>query len=239
MEGAGSRSHLSVSLIACLGVLQFVVLLGAAILLYPGGTLTDRTTVGYSLSGNYLSDLGRIEAWSGVRNSSRIPFTFAMCGLGISLAPLLVMFPRTRERGHLAVVLSGFSACAGLIGLGLTPYDRYFGMHHVFLVFFLASMLAMLVACWIGQQKEDNLWFTGGTLVLGGTIVSYALAGSHSRFIVTQKLTAGLAVVWILVVVWRVATFTVESIYVSRSRLKAEQQANRYMKSLERDYRRH
>ncbi|MEP6766190.1 MAG: hypothetical protein ABJB66_17900, partial [Gemmatimonadaceae bacterium] len=41
----------------------------SAMLLYPGGTPLDHTTAGYSLSQNFLSDLGMTVSYNGLPNS--------------------------------------------------------------------------------------------------------------------------------------------------------------------------
>ena len=38
---------------------------GIAMLLYPGGTARDRDTVAYSVTRNFLRDLGMTVAWDG------------------------------------------------------------------------------------------------------------------------------------------------------------------------------
>jgi len=45
-----------------------VALAGIAMLLYPGGTLHDPSTTGYSFFQNFLSDLGGTVAWGGQPN---------------------------------------------------------------------------------------------------------------------------------------------------------------------------
>ena len=50
---------------AIIGFLIFNIL---AMLTYPGGTLHDSSTVGYSFFNNFLSDLGRFISWDGSHN---------------------------------------------------------------------------------------------------------------------------------------------------------------------------
>ena len=46
----------------------FILLNILAMLTYPGTTLHDKSSIGYSFTNNFLSDLGRFISWSGEQN---------------------------------------------------------------------------------------------------------------------------------------------------------------------------
>ena len=89
------RVRIFISVVACLGLLQFLLALAYAITHYPGG---------YSFFGNFLSDLGRTRA-SGEDNMlcSQV-FNRSIVALGLSLLPFFALVPSTlgsspRRRG--------------------------------------------------------------------------------------------------------------------------------------------
>ena len=49
-------------------IIAFIVFNILAILTYPGGTLHNQSTSGYSFFHNFLSDLGRFISWNGSHN---------------------------------------------------------------------------------------------------------------------------------------------------------------------------
>ena len=62
-----------------IGLAAAVVLTAVAMFLYPGGTLFDRTSRGYSFFENSFSDLGSTVAWNGQSNpGSSIEFAAAI-----------------------------------------------------------------------------------------------------------------------------------------------------------------
>jgi hypothetical protein len=56
--------------VSCFGVVQFLCLCLLATAAYPGGTIAEHNTAGYSFSENFLSDLGRSVAWCGESNTT-------------------------------------------------------------------------------------------------------------------------------------------------------------------------
>ena len=111
--------------------LLFVVLTFIAMFLYPGGTLTDPTTTGYSFCQNFFSDLGRLQARNGQPNpASAMLFTTALTLAGSGLILFFLAF-RQFFRSSTPVKLlstlgSGFGTIAGLcfIGVAWAPADR-------------------------------------------------------------------------------------------------------------------
>ena len=107
-----------------------VVLIVLAMFLYPGGTLRDSHTTGYSFSQNFLSDLGMTVTHGGQSNrlGARI-FTASFGLLALSLVGCAVGFmrfhataPRARSlatAGAIGVLIVG----AGLLGAAVSPAD--------------------------------------------------------------------------------------------------------------------
>jgi drug/metabolite transporter (DMT)-like permease len=132
------------------------VLTGVAMLLYPGGTLLNPSTHGYSFFQNSLSDLGSTVAWGGQPNSRAAQLLtagfgiLALAGVGcfIALVRLYSCSQMTLWLARTAGV-AGCLSCAGLIGASLTPEDGNLALHGRFtLLAFGAFLLAILLFAW-------------------------------------------------------------------------------------------
>lgn len=227
-----NRSHFLLSVAAWCGMLQFLVGTYWAMEVYPGG---------YSLGGNFLSDLGRTVSASGAANPSCVLFNVSVVILGTALLGFFVFVPAMIEERKWWIRGPGVLSAAGVVGIGLTPYDKFFGPHIVALVMWLGPMVVLLLAH-LATTADTSRSAILTRLVALATILAvfgYACAGFHDGRVFMQKVTAGLAIVWFLAIaspfspVYRTA-FT----YISQRRVLAERQALKYMKTLERGYRR-
>lgn len=147
--------------IACLGVLQFLVFATLAMNAYPGGTRDDAHTDGYLFFENYLSDLGRTQAWSGDDNTaSALRFNTSIIVLGATLVPFFVFLPThapDRRFTLAAAACFGVISAIALIGLGRTPYDINSTGHHTALFVWVTSLsVAMLLHFWALLQSEES-----------------------------------------------------------------------------------
>jgi hypothetical membrane protein len=228
-----SRRHLIVSLVAFLGIAQFLVAVTMAIRRYPD------MFGGYSISNNFLSDLGCSQTWWGGDNSaSAAIFNRSAVILGVSLLPFFWILPTTIGRLRKLVWLSGTLSASGLIGIGLTPYDLYFAAHNTALVLWIGPMFVLLVVHLIalGMDQQVSPFKTAATLALLCAILMYALGGTHSQYVIMQKLTVGVAIIWFCMIGTSVAG-TVVQVVSSRRRI-VEQQAEQYIETLQHGYRR-
>lgn len=76
-----------------IGSFLFVILYVIAALLYPGGSGTDRTAIGYSWTNNYWCNLLTEKAINGQTNTARPVAVTAMFILGLSLSFFWILFP--------------------------------------------------------------------------------------------------------------------------------------------------
>jgi len=112
-----------------------------AMLRYPGGTPLDRTPAGYSLSSNFLSDLGMTVGYNGQSNRLGAALFVAsvltlVVGLGWTLATIVRLLARehaSRRWASLGAVL-GLLACVAFAGVGVTPENRVMTVHVAFTV---------------------------------------------------------------------------------------------------------
>ncbi len=143
------------------GCLQFVVLTVVAMFAYPGGTVADPKTTGYSFFHNFFSDLGRTETALGVPNTfAAILFFVALTLAGLGLVLFFLLMPSLLGRGRPAWLLSLLGTLFGIlsglsfVGVAATPANLFLEPHKIlvqaaFLCFFaavLAYIPAMLLA---------------------------------------------------------------------------------------------
>jgi hypothetical membrane protein len=229
-----SRTHLIVSLVAFLGIVQFLVAVAIAIQHYPADFGR-----GYSIFDNYLSDLGRSRTFWGQDNSvSAALFNRSAVILGASLLPFFVILPTTIGALRKAVWVSGILSALGLIGIGLTPYDLHFTAHMTALGLWIGPMVVLVVCHLIASGLDDEISLArkACALALVLALVTYALLGTQREGIIVQKLTVGVAMLWFLMIGVRVGGTVVR--IVSTRNPAIEQQARRYMETLRYGHRR-
>ena len=127
------------AIIIMIGFAQFIVLTMIGMILYPGGTYNDSSTIGYIFWENYFSDTGRKVSHSGKSNTiSSVLFTIALATMGISSIIFFILithhFAENRVTKWLSIVGSFLGIIAGIffIGIGFTPSDIFHGIHVFF-----------------------------------------------------------------------------------------------------------
>ena len=186
-------------------------------LLYPGGTVLDPSTRGYSFTHNFLSDLGSTVAFNDTRNTAgallfgcaMIVGVVVLAGSFVAAVRLLSGTPRGRAFARLAAVAGGLS-CAGFLGVALTPLDRAYRLHLVasmvaFRSFPVATVLLGIATWRDGRFRARAVlgWATL-TVVLISLIVMANLGPSTATesglmaHVLAQKIMA----VTVLVVLW-------------------------------------
>lgn len=108
-------------------------------LLYPGGTARDHHTVGYSITGNFLSDLGMTVAYNGTSNRVGAALfvssiVLLIVGMGGALAGFVRLYGSSQRarRFALSAGVLGLIDCACFAGVALAPEDRAMSMHVAF-----------------------------------------------------------------------------------------------------------
>ena len=113
----------------------FVVFVVISIYFYPGGNIHDPAQPGYSLTHNFLSDLGGYSSHSGAVNFLSSFFfnlsMFMFIGVGVSFLFVPRLFKEDRLNYALAAVGSGFFFVWTIFfgGVGLTPHELYAELH--------------------------------------------------------------------------------------------------------------
>jgi len=113
-----------------------VAFAAAAGICYPGGTLLTRSSAGYSLTENFLSDLGMTVAYNGRPNMlGAMLFTLSLLLLVVVFGRSILGFvrhyrgvPRARAWAVAAAVLVPL-ACAAFAAVAVTPENRVMDLH--------------------------------------------------------------------------------------------------------------
>ena len=209
--------------ISIVGVLQFLLCCSLAMSAYPGGTMVDRNTAGYSMDQNYLSDLGRTFSFSGEPNTvaSRL-FGLSLIGLAIAIVPYFLFMPtHAADRiGWLRVasVFGGLSSCA-MIAIAVTPTDQAVESHVCALVIWIVCILIVSSIHFLALFTSRESSFLWSFLSLGLAILMlfyarHGLAAAAAIWwgkrmpmdaVIMQKLVAVGCLVWFLIFSFRTA----------------------------------
>ena len=125
----------------------FTVSVFVSMFFYPGGNIHDPSQLGYSISHNFLSDLGGYKSHSGLPNLiSFLIFNFSMTLftlIGISFLFIPKLFKEDIISYIISIIGSSFLFFGTLFfaGVGLTPYDLYLDEH----IFFAINAFRLLV----------------------------------------------------------------------------------------------
>jgi hypothetical membrane protein len=125
----------------------FTVSVFVSMFFYPGGNIHDPSQIGYSISHNFLSDLGGYKSHSGLPNLiSFLIFNFSMTLftlIGISFLFIPKLFKEDIISFIISIIGSVFLFFGTLFfaGVGLTPYDLYLDEH----IFFAINAFRLLV----------------------------------------------------------------------------------------------
>ena len=125
----------------------FTISVFIAMFFYPGGNIHDPSQIGYSISHNFLSDLGGYKSHSGLPNLiSFLIFNFSMTLftlIGISFLFIPKLFKEDIITFIISIIGSVFLFFGTIFfaGVGLTPYDLYLDEH----IFFAINAFRLLV----------------------------------------------------------------------------------------------
>lgn len=176
-------ASLTVFRLTRVAAIAVVVLFGIAMLSYPGGTGLNRSTRGYSIFHNSLSDLGASVAWNGQPNPGAVFNLAASILLVLAGVACLVVLIRvcsssiaTRRIGRAAAAIV-LVAAAALIGAAFSPQDRAAALHGRFTLvavcsFPVATVLLALITALDGRfrRRAPAAW-----LVLTVVVITWGM----------------------------------------------------------------
>jgi hypothetical membrane protein len=229
-------------LIVALAVVQFGAFTYLAMKNYDVSNHPNGPSTGYIWSKNFLSDLGLQRTTSGANNSfSAACFNRSIILLGISLAGFFIVSVKASAEVDMAAIIiavSGAISSLGLVGIGLTPYDRFFVLHHLMLATWILPLPVIAITfsfqCFRSENRLGKIFGTVGSLAAAGLIVAiiaFAGAGSYQGFVVRQKLLVGVSLIWFAIILARVALSAV--IIVKHRQRRDDQLAEQYLRQLD------
>ena len=125
----------------------FTISVFISMLFYPGGNIHDPSQSGYSISHNFLSELGGYKSHSGLSNLiSFLIFNFSMILftlIGISFLFIPKLFKEDSISFIISIIGSVFLLFGTIFfaGIGLTPHDLHLDAH----IFFALNAFRLLV----------------------------------------------------------------------------------------------
>lgn len=164
------------------GCSLFIILTLLAMFFYPGGTMVDDSTIGYSFFHNFFSELGFLNAHGNPNPISAPLFIFALSMAGAGLGIFFLAFPRFFQAEQVSRWLAALGSLLGLlsafcfIGIALTPADIYLDLHKEFVLWafrlFPAAVLLYTVAMFRVDYPRRYAWVF---VVFFGLLVAYIL----------------------------------------------------------------
>jgi hypothetical protein len=171
--------------------IQFVLLTGIAMLLYPGGSAALPKAHRYSFSTNFFSDLGMTVTFGGnVNRLSAILFVVTLTLAGLGLIVFFVAAPRLFRRSRVvhALTLLGsvFGVVSGLayIGIAFTPANLMMTAHFFFVQIafhsFLAVVMIYSIAIFLNPEYPNIYAFV--YLLFAALLAAYIRITYHPDF---------------------------------------------------------
>ncbi len=189
-------------------VAAFIILQILGMVFYPGGTIHNTNTIGYSFTENFFSDLGTYTAYNGEPNFLSMGIfiiSLTLCGLTFTVYyfALPQFFKSNALNYRLAVVGTIFSmgGSIGLIGTGLTPADLVLDPHiffsnNIFYCFLVTALCYTIVIYRTDVIEKKYALGYGAFFIMIGFYVAVLEFGPPPRSsqvalvfqVITQKL---------------------------------------------------
>ena len=194
-----------------------VMLTGASMMLYAGGTLLDGSTRGYSFAHNFLSDLGSTVAFNYQPNlTGAILFGLAVVIGVFTLGAYVVATIRVLSADAAARPFARAAAavvvlvCAGFLGLAVTPQNLLIGLHTVLglIAFYSFPLVTALLATATMRDNRFRTRATAGWIFLSLVLVAFVAVGHLGPSartelgLVVQVLTQKVVVLIVIVLLW-------------------------------------
>ena len=148
-----------------ISITLFIFLNILAMITYSGTTLKDPSSIGYSFTNNFLSDLGRYQVFDNITRNfpSSLFFNSSMIIAGVALA-LFFLHIRTIFTTHsgllywLSIIgtIAGIAGGYSMIGVALTPADLYLQPHIIFNLWVFRFFLVSTVCySWLMYKAKE------------------------------------------------------------------------------------
>jgi len=158
---------------------SFILLLICASTFYPGGTVNNPETIRYIFSENYISDLGRVETPSGVKNVPSV-FIFIIALLIMSFSFFLYFYNNYRFYKNKYSINSStfklgsfFGLCFSLcfLGVAITPADVNLNDHIIYAEWLFRFLFGCSFLLFIAFYKINKSTFS---LSIGYFLIAFS-----------------------------------------------------------------
>ena len=172
------RNRFILVLIPRIMVAIFVILQIIGMMVYPGGTIHDDSTVGYSFTLNFFSDLGTYAAYNNEPNFlSMALFIISLTLVGTTFMLYYLSLPQLFKEDPLNYKLSilgtifAIGGSIGLTGTGLTPADLVLDTHiffanNIFYCFMITALCYTIVIYRSNVFEKKYAWGYGIFFIL-------------------------------------------------------------------------
>ena len=179
-----------------IGSLLFFILYIIAALLYPGGSGTDKTAIGYSWTNNYWCNLLSEKAINGQTNTARPVAVTAMLILCLSLSTFWILFPALTQlkKYHRLLIQVAGTVCMLTSFLLLTSIDHDLAIN-TSSAFGLIALIGTLIALY--QLKWKLLFALGLSDLLLIALNNYLYHSNEMMYLpIVQKITFLSFLIW-------------------------------------------
>jgi hypothetical protein len=179
-----------------IGSLLFIALYIIAALLYPGGSGTDKTAMGYSWTNNYWCNLLSANAINGQTNIARPVAVTAMFILCLSLFTFWILFPALTQlkKYHKLLIQVAGTICMLTSFLLLTGIDHDLAIN-ISSAFGLIAMIGTLIALY--QLKWKRLFAIGLFDLLLVALNNYLYHSNEMMYLpIVQKISFLSFLIW-------------------------------------------
>jgi len=180
----------------------FVILTSIAMIIYPGGSWINSSSIGFSFSSNFFSDLSRRTTFLGETNLiSSILFTCAIFFIGIAVICFFIIMLRNfliqREFRKItfAIFVIGIICALVYISIGFTPFDQFPGTHSILIVisfcFLIIVTIVYAARIFLNPEYPDFYgWIFVIFFLLCSGFLIVILSQDFAEFIIYIKLRA-------------------------------------------------
>ncbi len=173
--------------ISFFGATQFLICCVISMVVYPGGTLIDSTSDGYSQSENYLSDLGREVSLSrqSHETGSKI-YNGSLIFLGICSLPFFAFMPThayDKVAGLSVAAAIGTLTAISLIVMGFSPCDVAPATHFLALLVWLITLFlssSIHAICMLTSKEGISVALSLVSVAVAMLAVSYCYHGTET-----------------------------------------------------------
>lgn len=161
-------------------ILIFILFNFFAMIFYPGGTINNPDTSGYSFTQNFFSDLGNSISHSGEKNTiSFILFNFSLSLCGVTFILLFYSIRSAFNSTILTFLATLFGVLGGIscIGVAFTPADLLLAPHIFFAngIFRGLCIASIFYSILIFRNRSIDNKYAYGFIIFGIMVLIYIL----------------------------------------------------------------